>query len=493
MMSKKIHPFLKNKNPPVLEDREGLLLSSLWTVMEDCQFNGFENVVIMIVGSKLKVDEALTPQTLILIIILIGWFKFINCDHNLSVIEIKQFFANDIESNPGPYTDRAFKIVSDFVSGKNISEKMIKETVRKLATYKLTSNDFLDDSRINIWTDLRDKINNSFGTDFNDKIDTIWDAWENELSKRELAERELTEKREAETAHCETCHCMNSLCPPSLTPTCTTTKTSPTAVLKTAETSPTTVLTTAEKSPTTVPTTKEQSPTTEQPKTTFCLDLVTPQQPHNSHSTDAGVQKVILSHPVLPSPPLPQPNNVGNQEAIFKPEAVPIYNPGGQPTGTFYNYGRSIDGKTFICQSDCKAIKGKSNVKGKGVTRETLVSHCNRNHGLKLNLLKRIAVIRATKDIICSVCNREFEHEKTLKKHLSDFHPNHDKGSMKPINGNNSNDVNISNVDDIINVVLNNVDISNDADLSNVDITKFIVNNDDYDDYFLPLGDTIMN
>ena len=106
----------------------------------------------------------------------------------------------------------------------------------------------------------------------------------------------------------------------------------------------------------------------------------------------------------------------------FKDESVPIFNQEGQFTDTFYHYGRSSDGKTFICKF---AGRTPCSTRTKGVTRETLVTHGRSKHNIKLDLLKRKAFMKPQQSFLCPVCQNEFSCAKTLKSHLKRYHPDH--------------------------------------------------------------------
>eukprot|EP00092_Neocalanus_flemingeri_P071339 GFUD01087673.1.p1 GENE.GFUD01087673.1~~GFUD01087673.1.p1 ORF type:complete len:330 (-),score=34.64 GFUD01087673.1:111-1100(-) len=84
-----------------------------------------------------------------------------------------------------------------------------------------------------------------------------------------------------------------------------------------------------------------------------------------------------------------------------------------------YKYGRSRDGKTFIClDGHCK----KTKFKNEGVTRQTLRCHARKTHQIDINFqTKKGEIIR--KSWICQDCSKSFARNQTLVNHQRTYHP----------------------------------------------------------------------
>jgi len=279
------------------------------------------------------------------------------------VIRQLQLSANDIESNPGPFLDRAVNVTQDFLDEKDTNEVYLEKTVLKLANYKLTEDDLtlrLNDNRVHIWRQLTRKLKGStfFDSTFIEKVNNIWCAWEDELTQREARSR-------PETTHCSTCVCHNIALLP------------------------------------------------EQDQDTL---------PHTEYHPQQKTHNPSQLEPVPNAPAfiLTLPQEFNPRATVFNDESVPIFNQEGQLTDSFYHYGRSSDGKTFICKFGSQT---PCSTKTKGVTRETLVNHVRSKHNIRLDLLKRKASMKPQQSFLCPVCQSKLSCAKTLKSHLKKYHP----------------------------------------------------------------------
>jgi len=285
------------------------------------------------------------------------------------VIRHLRLLANDIESNPGPFLDRAVSVIQDFLADDDTDEDYLKDTVLKLRNYKLTAEDHLFDDRIHIWRKLHRKIkeSTSFDSTFIDNIKAIWRAWEAELTQREARSR-------PETTHCSTCVCHNL------------------ALLL------------------------------QQDQDTLLQTTYHPQQEAHNPSQLEPAPPVNAPAFILTLPQESSPT-----ATAFNDESVPIFNREGQFTDTFYHYGRSSDKQRFICKFDGQS---PCSTNTKGVTRETLVNHGRSKHNIKLDLLKRRAFMKPQQSFLCPVCPNNLSCAKTLKSHLKKYQPDQNATSI---------------------------------------------------------------
>jgi len=117
------------------------------------------------------------------------------------VVKQQAILSNDIETNPGPFFEQCYKVVTEFCNGENNDNDFYLRTcVDQLTANQSQANpipfpeDFLTDDKVDIWRkcELKIKRNTAFDDRFRKALQNIWHFWfqasfQNDLSNSRKA------------------------------------------------------------------------------------------------------------------------------------------------------------------------------------------------------------------------------------------------------------------------------------------------------------------